>query len=83
MGVVARVPWLGSVSECQCWVVVGEGLQHPALGNDFLTRKAVVSPVLFHLLPLFLFRPFSPLSDLITRTHNCSTAHLCSFLFLD
>lgn len=56
MGAVARVPWLGSVGECQCWVVAGEGLQGPALGNDFLARKAVVFPVLFHLLPLFLFR---------------------------
>lgn len=56
MGVVAIAPWLGSVSKCQRWVVVGEGLQCPALGNGFLARKAVVSLVLLHLLPLFLLR---------------------------
>lgn len=47
-GQCRRVPVLG-------WFA-GEGLQGPALGNDFLARKAVVFPVLFHLLPLFLFR---------------------------
>lgn len=33
VGVVSIAPWLGSISKCQCWV--GEGLQHPALGNGF------------------------------------------------
>lgn len=56
VGVVAIAPWLGSVSKCQYWVAVGEGLQRPALGNGFLARKAVVSVVLLHLLPLFLLR---------------------------
>lgn len=35
---------------------MGEGLQRPALGNGFLAKKAVVSLVLLHLLPLFLLR---------------------------
>lgn len=47
--------WAVSASASAGWLR-GEGLQGPALGNDFLARKAVVFPVLFHLLPLFLFR---------------------------
>lgn len=77
MGVVARVPWLGSVSKCQCWVVVGEGLQHPALGSDFLARKAVASPVLFHLLPLFLFRQLPNPGCLWSPTHPRLQSQVC------
>lgn len=54
VGVVAIAPWQGSASKCRRWVAVGEGLQRPAPGNGFLARKAVVSLVLFHPLPLFL-----------------------------
>lgn len=56
VGVIAIAPWLRSVSKCQYWVVVGEGLQCPTLGNGFLARKAVVFLVILHLLPLLLLR---------------------------
>lgn len=46
----------GQCQQVQHWVAVGEGLQHPALGDDFWARKSVVPLVLLHLLLLFRLR---------------------------
>lgn len=53
VGVVSIAPWLGSVSKCQCWVVVGRGCstQPKAMASLGLARKAVVL-VFHHFFPL-------------------------------
>lgn len=79
VGVIAIAPWLGNVSKCQCWVVGEEGLQRPALGNAFLVRKAIVSQVLLHLLPLLLLRRL-PQSRLSLVTHPSSQSQVCLLL---
>lgn len=81
VGVAAIAPWLGSVSRCQRGVVVGEGSQRRALGNDFLARKAVVSLVLLHLLPLFLFHRLpQPRLSLVTYLPTPSQSQVCPLL---